>query len=199
MVSRKVAETQRKAAKSADSVSSFLAFSFSFSYATLRETLFPFLPNRHHRRLIELRRSPVRQNMNYPVDAAVTKHRGQHPDAVAVGSRQLMLRKRLRLGAHHHRPHFRCELYYPFYTASKVFLRRQRLPARFRQMLVPNAVVFQQLPQHRPIKLRPPRPRYASHVTEKLDLVLTKQLKKIIERVTAVADCVNDHPLKLNT
>ncbi len=58
-------------------------------------------------------------------------------------------------------------------------------------MLVPDPIVFQQLAQNRPIKLRPPRPCKRPHIADELDFVLLEQFEKIRERMPAVADGVD--------
>lgn len=102
-----------------------------------------------------------------------------------------MIRKRLRFGAHHHRPNFRRDLDYPVDTARQIVRLRLKLTARLRQMLVANATFPQQLPQNHPIKLRPPRPRNTPHIAKKFDLILLQQFEKISKRMTTVADGVN--------
>ena len=99
-----------------------------------------------------------------------------------------MSRQRLRFGAHHHRPDVRCDLDDPVDAPCEVRRIRLRLPAGLGQMLIPDPVVRQQLPQHTTIKLRPPRPRHTPHIAQKLDLVLPKQSKKIVESMPAMAN-----------
>ncbi len=129
--------------------------------------------------------------MEYPRYALRPQHRGQHSDTVTVGTRRFVSRKRLRFRAHNHRPYIRCDLDYAVESAIQIFRLRPQLPARLRQMLVTDSIIFQQLPQHRPIKLRPTRPRNAPHVADKLDLKHPQKLKKISKRMPSVADGVD--------
>lgn len=129
--------------------------------------------------------------MDNAVNAFRPQHRGEHSHTVAIGSRSFVSRQWLRFGAHHHRSHVRRDLDDPLEAASKILRLRSRLTTGLRQMLIPDPVLCQQLPQNTAIELRPPRPRNTPHIAQKLDLELPQQFKKIIERMPSVADGVN--------
>jgi len=110
--------------------------------------------------------------VNDAVDASRAEHRGEHADAVAVCSGNFVLRKWPRFRAHYYGIDVGSNLNNAVYAASEVFGFWPRFPAGFRQVLVTDAVVFQQLSQHSTIKLRPSRPRNAADIAEKFDVVL---------------------------
>ena len=123
--------------------------------------------------------------------AALSERRGEQPDAMAVGARAMrMTGQRLRFRAHYGDAHIGGELDNAVETARQLFRRRELLAAAFRQMLITDSIFPQHFGQHATVVLRPARPRHASHITHESDLVLPQERQEMLERVTAVTDCI---------
>lgn len=127
------------------------------------------LPNRWHRRLVELDRLPIRQNVNDPIHASCAKHRREHSDAMAVCTRNFVRRERLRFRAHDRGVDLRCDLDDSVDAAIEILGFWFCLSARLGQMLVADAVVAKQFSQHQSIELRPSRSSDASDVAYELN------------------------------